>query len=373
MHEGMKQHDCIVIGAGLLGMFTARELLRSGLSVLLIDRQQCGQESSWAGGGILSPLYPWRYPEPVTRLAAWSQRHYQDIAASLTETTGIDPQWRRSGMLLVDLADELEAESWARQYAITMQPLMAEALRQYEPTLSRQCRRAVFFPDVAQVRNPRLIKALRCELESSGVDLLEHVEVSGLKLETGGGRRRVRGVEAGDSRYAADKVVVCGGAWTPQILSGLDLQVSVRPVRGQMVMFKAHPELVRHIILVEHCYLIPRQDGRILAGSTLEYVGFDKKPTEEAEQQLIRQAVELVPALAEFPLEVHWAGLRPGTENDGIPYIGAVESVAGLYVNTGHFRNGVVLAPASARLLADIMLDRPPIVDPSFYRIPEKH
>ncbi len=370
MKNGLK-HDCIVVGAGLLGMFTARELASAGLAVLLVDRQQCGQESSWAGGGILSPLYPWRYPEPVTRLAAWSQCHYQEIAASLTERTGIDPQWRRSGMLLVDLEDELEAESWAKQYAITMQPLMAEALRQYEPTLSRRCQRAVFFPDVAQVRNPRLIKALRKELDLLGVQVLEQVEVSGLQLTTAGGRQQVQGVEAGHASYTAEKVVVCGGAWTQQILSGLNLRIGIKPVRGQMVMFKAHPDLVRHIILVEDCYLIPRQDGRILAGSTLEQAGFDKTPTEQAEKVLVRHALELVPALSDFPLEAHWAGLRPGTDNNGIPYISAVESVSGLYVNTGHFRNGVVLAPASARLLADIMLGRPPIVEPDLYRIPE--
>ncbi|HEM47619.1 MAG TPA: FAD-dependent oxidoreductase, partial [Alphaproteobacteria bacterium] len=166
-------------------------------------------------------------------------------------------------------------------------------------------------------------------------------------------------------RLGADTVVVAGGAWSAEIMREM-IPLDVVPVRGQMLLFRAAPETLHRILLQEGRYVIPRRDGRVLAGSTLEYVGYDKSVTEQARAELWEAAVRLVPALADCPVENHWSGLRPGSP-EGIPFIGKVGNISGLYVNAGHFRNGVVLGPASARLLADLILERSPIVDPAPY------
>lgn len=354
--------DCIVVGGGLIGMLTARELAAAGMRVCVLDRGALGQEASWAGGGILSPLYPWRYDAAVNRLAAWGQARYRALAEALARESGVDPEWTPSGMLVLDPEDAEQANTWAAQAGAELEPLDGASARALEPELGADPAGAVWMPAVAQVRNPRLVRALAGSLASGGIGVHEHTSVDELILDNG----KVRGVVAGGRRWHSDCVVVAGGAWSAALLGQAAITVPVEPVRGQMVVFRTEPGLVRHIVLWQGRYLIPRRDGHVLIGSTLERVGFDKGTTPEAERSLWETAVRLVPALRDAPVERHWSGLRPGAPG-GLPYIGKITEISGLYANTGHFRNGVVLAPASARLLADLLLDRPPIVDPVPY------
>ncbi len=178
----------------------------------------------------------------------------------------------------------------------------------------------------------------------------------------------LRGVLTDNGAVAGQSVVLAGGAWTGALLGEHAGLVRVVPVLGQMILFRASPGTVRPTVLHKGRYLVPRRDGRVLAGSTLEYVGFDKRTTEAALSELRRAAVKLIPALADAPVERHWAGLRPGSPN-GVPFIGAHSEIRGLYVNAGQFRNGVVLGPGSARLMADIVLERSPILDPADYAL----
>lgn len=354
--------DCIVIGGGVIGMLSAHELSRSGVAVTLLERGECGREASWAGGGILSPLYPWHYPAAVNALAAWSQARYRDLAEELGQVSGIDPEWTRSGMLILD-ADTLAAKAWAARCGVQAEAWRDAAIIGCEPALAEGIvSSAVWLPDVAQVRNPRLMKALRASLLAQGVKIREHVEVRGLQVRND----RVVGVEAGAGRITAERVVVTAGAWSSELFTRLGVGLEVAPVRGQMILFLARPGLLKRIVLYGNQYLIPRRDGHILAGSTLEYVGFDKSTTVEALADLRRAALELVPELARVELAAQWAGLRPGSPT-GVPFIGEHPRIRGLFVNAGHFRNGLVLAPASARLLADLMLGRVPILNPRPY------
>ncbi|HIE55546.1 MAG TPA: FAD-dependent oxidoreductase, partial [Chromatiaceae bacterium] len=169
-------------------------------------------------------------------------------------------------------------------------------------------------------------------------------------------------------RFSAGKVVICAGAWSGHLLKSLQPCPHIHPVRGQMLLFHARPGLIRHMMLEDNRYIIPRRDGRVLFGSTLEETGFDKATTDEARRELHRLATARFPALADYPLEAHWAGLRPFAPA-GIPYIGVHPRHERLFVNTGHFRNGVVLSPASARLMADLVLGRRPILDPAPYAL----
>jgi len=355
--------DCIVIGGGIIGMLTALELSNAGIQVTLLERTETGRESSWAGGGILSPLYPWRYAPAVTNLASWSQRRYPELAGELLETTGIDPEFTRSGMLILDTRDQQQAVAWGQASGNQVELIDRTAVSVYEPGLQSAPPRAIYMPGVGQVRNPRLVKALRAAIQVN-VEVRENTEVEAIVVEHG----RVRGVQTASGRIWADKVVVCAGAWTRNLLAGMGTPPAIEPVRGQMILFRARPGVVTRIVLHQGRYAIPRRDGRVLLGSTLEHSGFDKQTTGTAREELERTAIAMFPALAEFPIENHWAGLRPGSP-DGTPYIGAYPKVEGVYLNAGHFRNGVVLAPASARLLADLLLEREPVVPPAPYAV----
>ncbi len=354
--------DCIIIGGGISGLLSARELAMAGLRVVVLERGETGREASWAGGGILSPLYPWRYPEPVTRLARWSQRRYADFSARIAAETGIDPEWEPSGMLMLDAGESAQAGDWAREQGEFLEVLEPAAARAEEPALGAVEGNAIWMPQVAQVRNPRLMKALKHSVGALGVEVREHEEVTGLDLQGG----RLRGVRTATGPVAAGRVLITGGAWSAVLPGVPGPAVSIVPVKGQMILFHGPCGLLKRMVLAGGRYLIPRRDGRILAGSTLEHTGFDKSLTPEASEELRAAAVGLVPALADCPIEHHWAGLRPGSPN-GIPYIGEHPVLPGLFINAGHFRNGVVLALASARLASDAVLGRTPAVDPAPY------
>jgi len=357
-----RNFDCLVVGGGLIGMLTARELAQAGLSIGLVERGETGRESTWAGGGILSPLYPWRYPDAVSALASWSQARYPALAEALQAESGIDPEYQHSGLLILDTEDVEQAQHWAAQWQRSLELVNQAQIRELEPALGDVPAQAVWLPEVGQMRNPRLAQALRKSIENLGVTLFEHTPVKGLVLgETG-----VHGVLTEQGEFNAERVVIAGGAWSARLLESSGMKLPIRPVRGQMILYRAEPDVVQRIVLSRDRYVIPRRDGRILVGSTLEEAGFDKSTTHAAMQELEREACRLIPALADYEIEHHWAGLRPGSP-DGIPYIMQHPRIEGLFINTGHFRNGVVLGLASARLLADMLLGKQPILDPAPY------
>ncbi|ABE57856.1 Glycine oxidase ThiO [Chromohalobacter israelensis DSM 3043] len=357
--------EFLIVGGGVIGMMTALQLADAGRRVTLLERGECGREASWAGGGIVSPLYPWRYSAPISTLSRYSEGAYPELSLRLLEETGIDPEYRQRGLLYLRVDDEERALDWARQEGKPLQRVGPETIYAKEPNAAPGVESALWMPTLGSIRNPRLCRALRARLQAMpNVALREHVDVEELVASAG----RIQGVRTSAGHETAECVVVCGGAWASQLLASVDVALPVRPVRGQMILFKAPPGLVERVVLKDGRYVIPRGDGRVVAGSTLEEVGFDKRTTEAAKGSLYDSALSIVPGLADCPVEHHWAGLRPGSP-DGVPRIGAVPGVEGLWVNAGHYRNGLVLAPASTRLLADQLLQRTPVVDPAPYRL----
>lgn len=354
----------VVVGGGVMGCMTALELLQRGRRVCLIERGSTGQEASWAGGGIVTPLYPWRYSLPISTLAEWSQDHYPQLCRQLHEQTGIDSEFSACGLIWLDHAEQDDALRWADEQRKPVVAVEREFLYREVPVLAPGFTRGMWQADLANVRNPKLMEALKARLlQFPDFSLLENSPASSLKIHGG----RVKGVIHAGGEQEADEVVLAAGAWTGDWLGDMDLDLPVTPVKGQMLLYKAAPGWLPHMVLHESRYAVPRRDGHILIGSTLEHAGYDKTTTSQALDSLRASAHSLLPQLADMQPVGQWAGLRPGSPDD-VPFIGAVPGLDGLWLNTGHFRNGLVLAPASCTLLADLMTDASPAIDPQPYQ-----
>ncbi|WP_017364654.1 glycine oxidase ThiO [Methylococcus capsulatus] len=361
----MKSTDVLIIGAGISGLLAARELAAAGRSVRIVDKGPAGRESSWAGGGILSPLRPWRMPEAVTALCAWSQQCYPGLVEELLESTGLDPEWRQSGLLILDPEEPAAIDAWCAAHGVRREWIEPAALASLEPRLAPSSRPAIRLPGVAQVRNPRLLRAILADVRRLGIAIEEDAAVTAIEARDG----RVSRVATAKGVFVAETYLVTAGAWSAEVLGALLPNLPVVPVKGQMLAFQASGGLVEHIVLAGDRYLIPRRDGIVLCGSTVERRQFDKVPDVEGRRILLEFACRWLSALADAEVVGHWAGLRPGSP-EGIPFIGPVPSFANLYLSCGHFRNGLTMAPASARLVADLILGRPPIVPAQPYGVP---
>ncbi len=343
----------IVVGGGIIGLLSAYELNKNGFEVTVIERQAFGRESTWAGGGIVSPLFPWRYPDEITELSSIGQKLYPEMIEHMQNATGLDAEFLPSGMLVVgDYSDEAP-EQWSQRTQINMQCVDRTQLKELAPELSDHYQNGYWFPQVHQLRNPRLVALALAYLKNCGIRLIDHQPVQQLIISAG----QVTEVKTNQASYHADAIVIAGGAWTSSILNGSGTPRTIKPIKGQMLLLKGEPGSVSHITLSDDRYIIPRKDGRILIGSTTEDTGFNKETDDSIKRSLLDFAFTTIPALKKYTLEHHWAGLRPSSI-DGIPVIGRHPEINNLYINSGHYRNGVVMAPASVRLLAEIMTDR---------------
>ena len=360
----------IIIGAGIIGMLTARLLSKAGVSVTIIEQGYAGKESSWAGGGIISPLYPWRYSDPVTRLAQWGQAHYPDLLDEIRLNSGIDPEYIQSGLLYLNLEDDAadleQAKIWEKKHDYAFECLSGETLKAVEPGLGDE-KTGWFTGSIGQVRNPRLVRALREDLLRLGVIIEQHTQAESFITEGD----QVKGVVTDKGVFYGDQVIVAGGAWSAKLLQQWVKVPRIAPVKGQMIVFRAKPGIVSRIVLSKGRYVIPRKDGRVVLGSTLEFQDFDKTTTDDVLQELKQEAWRIIPALKDYPVEKQWAGLRPGSI-DGVPYIGEHPELKNLYVNAGHFRNGVVIGLASCQLLVNQLLGQENILDPGAYLLTEE-
>tara|TARA_B100000745_G_scaffold299281_1_gene249746 strand:- start:7258 stop:8358 length:1101 start_codon:yes stop_codon:yes gene_type:complete len=354
----------VIVGAGIMGLLTARWLAAEGVEVVLLDKQQAGKEASWAGGGIVSPLYPWRYHQAVTQLVQWSQAYYPELAALLNEETGIDPEYCQTGLVMSGVDDLELLEGWCKQHHRRYSKVDGAQIRDIIPGSGVES--GYFMPDIANIRNPRLLQALLvyCR-QSEHITLLENTQLLDVQQRLCGGVT----ARINTSQLECDNLVFCTGAWTRQVLQQWwDTPINIEPVKGQMIVLDGRQVGLSTMLLHKGRYLIPRKDGKILVGSTLEHNGFDKQTTKQAKESLLDDAIAMLPALASCEVLHHWAGLRPGS-HEGIPYISSLPGKPDIFVNAGHYRNGLVLAPAATKLLTNLLLKQAPIVPQQDYSI----
>ncbi|TDU32069.1 glycine oxidase [Panacagrimonas perspica] len=339
MSQATRSADVLVIGAGVIGLSTALELRRAGLRVCVLERTAVGRgAASWAGGGILSPLEPDGVDDATLPILRNSLAGYADWCAGIQALGGVDPEYTVSGVQVLAPADAMQWTQAAEAWGLRVASITGDA------TASAP---VVTLPDVAQVRSPRLLQSLLQAFRSAGGECVENEAVHELV-----GGERVVGVRTGQGTRHAAVVVVAAGAWSGQLGAALP----IRPVRGQMLLLQAQPGDLQSIVLREGRYLIPRRDGRVLVGSTLEDVGFADTTTDAARDSLLKSLRQMAPALADRPVIAHWAGLRPAPQGRA-PVIGWSEERRGLFVNSGHHRLGITLAPGSAREAARRILD----------------
>lgn len=332
--------DIVVVGAGIVGCSVAYELAKEGLRVVVVERDEIGREASWAAGGILTPVHLADYPSPLAALCVRAQAEYPRIVEEIRGYE--DPELRVTGMLLLvrDAEDEAAArtlESWKRErgHPIERRP------------------EGLFLPDIAQVRNPRMTRALAQAAIRLGAEFRTNTPVTGFLRVPG----RVNGVRTNHGDVHAGTTVLAAGSWSGQEASHLGITLPVRPAKGQMLLTEVKQGALPWIVLHKDQYLVPRADGKVLIGSTVEDAGFDKTVTLGAVRFLLQRAAEMCPTLENAPLLGSWAGLRPATP-DRLPYIGSVPGWEGLVLATGHFRNGILLGPITGALVRDHLLGR---------------
>ena len=346
----------VIIGGGIMGCSVGFRLAQAGAEVTLVERAVPGAEASSAAAGMLAPQAENERPGPFMELGLRSRGLYPAFAAELWELTGVDVQYVPSGVLKVAFDEagtqELaERVAWQQAVGLRATLLDGESARKLEPGLSPHVVCAAHFPDDHQVDNQLLVRALTMAAARTGATFRTGV-VRGVVEEKG----RARGVDVEGELLEADAVVVAAGSWSGLVPGAGVSPTTVKPVRGQMLQLQLRVPLFSAVISSPQGYLVPRRDGRVIAGSTMEFKGYDKAVTADGLRRLLDMAIKVCPALAEAPVQAHWAGLRPWTE-DHAPLLGAA-SLPGLYLATGHFRNGILLAPITARIISDAVLGR---------------
>ncbi len=352
--------DCIVVGGGVVGLSVARRLATDGVSVTLLEKGVCGAEASWAGAGFLTPCNPHR-KNATYQLQQRSIEMYPAFCEELLAETDVDTEYEPCGKFgLLDSKSTLgQARSEVRVLensamssgAAPLEILSIDEARQLEPAISDKFLAVRFCRQSAQVRNPRLLRALYKSCIARGVDIREHCAVDDFLVE----KNRVAGVVIKSESIRANWVILCGGAWSTTIGSMLHQLMPVHPVRGQIVLMKLDGRPFKSIISRGKVYLVPRRDGHVILGATEEHQsGFTKRNTAEGIAWLTKEALVMVPSLKSAAIVKTWSGLRPGTPDDK-PYIGPVPGLAGLIAATGHFRAGLTQAPATAEAVATMV------------------
>lgn len=370
---GSDTYDLILCGGGVVGLSIALECAEHGWRVLVIDRQQIGKASSWAGAGILPAGATIAALDPIEQLRALSHRLHREWADKLRQLTGLDNEYRACGGIYLartsgERATLAANRMWWDDHGITYQAWSKSEVCERVPMLQELLHRESnvdtwFLPDDCRVRNPRHIQALVAACERLGVAFLEQTDIQTLEFSGG----TITGAVTRDRVLHAERYCITSGAWASQLLESVGLECGVLPVRGQMVLYRCESMPFPMVINDGHRYLVPRDDGHVLAGSCEEEVGFDCRTTDEMIGQISEWAESICPFLVGKQVS-RWAGLRPGSF-DSYPYLGALPSIENGWIAAGHFRHGLHWSTGTARLMYQCMNNEPTEIDIEPFRL----
>ena len=368
------KYDCVIVGAGAIGLSIAFELSEYGLRLCVLDQAESGRQTSWAAAGILPPANQQMAHDALGKLHGLSSELHPLWGEKLRSETGIDVEYRRCGAIHLsrgvgETASLVAAVAQWQDDGVHVQKVDPQDLGQFESVLSDaaldgKIRRAYWLPDEAQVRSPLFIKALIAACRARGVEIRSHDRLIGLQYQDD----NTVTLMAAQGNISSHSVCISAGAWTRHVMQEVGLGLEVYPWRGQIVLLRGQPGLLNCVVNEGPNYLVPRVDGRILVGSTVEEVGFDTLPTVEGIGELRNFVREVTPKLTDLPVEASWAGLRPRT-GDGFPFLGKVPGRPHVYVATGHFRNGIHLAPATAIVMSQLIRGVQPTIDLQNFRL----
>jgi glycine oxidase len=350
-------HDVLIIGGGVMGCAAAFSLAKRGARPLVLERAVPGAEASSVAAGILGPSLEAEGDGPALPISRHALSLHAALAGELRERTGVDCGYRQTGALMLAKTEaELSALEAKRAFlarrGLPAELLDAETARALEPALSPELLGALSLPDEAQIEPPRLLRALAIAAEQAGATFRTGATVRRVLVREG----RVAGVELGGEILSSERVIVAAGSWT-SLLPGLDLGDDVIfPVRGQIAHCETRAPLLRRVVFGAGGYVVPRPDGRALVGATAERVGFRREVTLGGLERVAGIARGIAPALADAPFVEARVSFRPATP-DGLPLVGRT-TIEGLFVSSGHYRNGILLAPLSGELVADALEGR---------------
>jgi glycine oxidase len=352
--------DVVVIGGGVIGLTITRALARAGVAdVCLIERAELGHEASFAAAGMLAPQAEANAQDDFFRLACRSRDMYADFAASLREETGVDVELDTTGTLYValshhDLAEIEKRYEWQIAAGLAVEKLTPAQALELEPCINPGIVGALHFPLDIQVENRRLLSALANSVAKLGVTILTRTNVESINIQ----KDRITGVLTSRGFISSPVVVMAAGTWSSFIRFSTASEwpaLVIEPVRGQMISFDARPQVTQHVIYSPRGYIVPRRDGRLLAGSTSERAGFARRVTAGGISSILQNALEISPSVSAFPIADLWAGLRPRAA-DNLPVLGPCDEIDGLFYATGHYRNGILLAPATGELITEAVV-----------------
>ncbi len=351
----------LIIGGGVIGLTLARELHQKGIrKITILERGEIGKEASFAAAGMLAPQAEADRADEFFDFCNESKNLFPLLSEKLLDETGVDIELDQSGTLYAaftetDVEEIRERFDWQKAHGLEVEHLSANETHQLEPFISPDSLESLIFPNDWQVDNRKLIQALRKFAEINDINIVENAGVTEFKGEN----RRVKTVRtSGGPTFRADQIIVTAGAWSSLIrLENAVLPFpTVKPIRGQMIAFHTAKRLFSRVIYSPRGYIVPRKDGKILAGATVEDVGYENETTESGIESLLESSREISPSIANLSIDEKWSGLRPFSF-DGLPIVGALSDIDNVFAATGHYRNGILLAPMTAKILADKIVD----------------
>ena len=359
--------EIVIIGGGIIGCTIAYYVTQAGLKTIVVEKQdRLAQEASWAAAGILAVHASTE--QPYAQLSRRSLALFPELASKLHYLTGIDVKFQSCGSLYLCF-DVDEYQNWSQlaqrrqSRGLSAQILTPAEVAQLEPLANPDILGGVLFPEDGQVRPPRLSSAISSAAEKQGAKFFCGHPVDKFMVQD----ERVIAVQVNGDTISADKFVIATGCWTEELTTNLGRPLPIPPIRGQVVLTEVVPQSISRIIEGGGVYIVPRSDGKVLIGATMESVGYDKRTSLSNTMELIQAGIRTVPTLASPPLLQTWAGLRPYAK--GNPYLGRLPGYDNVMVATGHYKNGILLAPITGRLISQLIIDQPLDLDLHPFRI----